>query len=157
MGKTVIQRNTLTGRRGEGIVVCDRGTAPDNRGRLWTRYFDRKDEYRVHVMGGRVIDVQKKRLKTEVRDEIRRKEEAGLPIGDVFRIRSYENGWVFCREGVICPSSVLNAAIAATRACGLDFAGVDAGFRRSDNSARVFEVNTAPGIEGTTVSSYADG
>jgi hypothetical protein len=156
-GKTVIQRNTGSGRQGEGIVVCNSGTVPDSRGRMWTKYFDRKDEYRVHVMGGQVIDVQKKRLKTEVRDEIRRRQEAGHEIGDVFRVRSYPNGWVFCREGVVCPAPVLEASIAATRACGLDFAAVDVGFRRSDGVARVFEVNTAPGIEATTVQNYATG
>lgn len=157
-GKTVIQRNVVSGRQGDGIVICSRETPPTRDGRLWTKYFDRKDEYRVHVFKGEVIDVQKKRLTTEVRDRLRRAstEAEQAEKSYVYRIRSYPNGWVFCRKGVVCPTSVSTASVAAVRALGLDFGAVDIGFRRSDSVARVFEVNTAPGIEGTSIRTYAD-
>lgn len=151
----VIQRNTITGRQGAGIVVCKNGVLPDERGHLWTRYFKRKEEYRVHVMNGAVIDVQRKKLKQEVADRIKAQKQAGVEAGDVFYIRSYPNGWVFCREGVICPEAVSQASLAAIKALGLDFGAIDVGYSVSNSAARVFEANTAPGIEGSTVDRYA--
>jgi glutathione synthase/RimK-type ligase-like ATP-grasp enzyme len=38
---------------------------------------------------------------------------------------------------------------------GLDFGAVDIGHRLIDNQFFVFEVNTAPGLEGTTLDKYA--
>lgn len=157
-GAVVIQRNRLTGMQGDGIVICDRGTPPNSDGRLWTKYFNRKDEFRVHVCKGEAIDIQKKRLRTEVRDRIRT-ERAGATdeaeTSHVYRIRSYPNGWVFCRNNVVCPERVLQESIRAVEVLGLDFGAVDVGFRRSDSAVRIFEVNTAPGIEGSTIDTYA--
>jgi glutathione synthase/RimK-type ligase-like ATP-grasp enzyme len=39
---------------------------------------------------------------------------------------------------------------------GLDFGAVDIGHRIIDNKVFVFEVNTAPGIEGTTLQRYVN-
>jgi Fe-S cluster assembly iron-binding protein IscA len=69
-------------------------------------------------------------------------------------IRSHDNGWVFCREGVELPSKVKEAAIEAVAALNLDFGAVDLAISKK-GSVCVFEVNTAPGIEGTTVTNYA--
>ena len=38
---------------------------------------------------------------------------------------------------------------------GLDFGAVDIGHRLQDNKFFVFEINTAPGIEGSTLDKYA--
>ena len=38
---------------------------------------------------------------------------------------------------------------------GLDFGAVDIGHRLIDNKLFVFEINTAPGITGTTLDNYA--
>lgn len=161
-GHVVIQRNVVSGMQGDGIVICDpasRLLVPGDRGRLWTKYFNRKDEYRVHVCRGEAIDVQKKRLRTEVRDRLRRNEGGSAAeeseASHVYRIRSYPNGWIFCRENVVCPPRVLQESIRAVNVLGLDFGAVDIGYRRSDSSARIFEVNTAPGIEGTSIAIYA--
>lgn len=54
----------------------------------------------------------------------------------------------------IYPEDVANQAVAATRAVGLDFAGVDVLW--DDQQAWVLETNTAPGIGGITVGLYAD-
>lgn len=128
------------GRRGRGVVrrlrrVVD---AP-----LYTKYVKKADEYRVHVFGGEVLDVQQKRKRQEVpNDEVD------------YQIRNLAGGWVFCRDNVDCPDSVRELAVSAVRALGLDFGAVDIGFNRHDGIGYVFEVNTAPGVEGTTLDKY---
>jgi glutathione synthase/RimK-type ligase-like ATP-grasp enzyme len=143
-GDVVVQRNTATGQGGAGIVVCDPtlpgNVAPTAAGVLFTKYFKRKQEFRIHVWGNDVLDIQLKKK--------RRGEEADP------RIRSHNNGWVFCREGVVCPEQVSTAAVEAVRALGLDFGAVDIGWNERKQTAAVFEVNTAPGVEGTTLDRY---
>lgn len=150
---TVVQRNTITGRGGEGIVLCGRDRDPTHYGRLWTKYFKRKHEYRVHVVGGEAVDFARKKLRTEVRDRIRGYPELGY---EIYAVRSHNNGWVFARENVELPELVKVSAIRAVHALGLDFGAVDIGHNVKDDKVAVFEVNTAPGIEGTTLERYAD-
>lgn len=112
---------------------------------LYTKYAKKADEYRVHVFLGTVLDIQMKRKRQEVNnDEVN------------YQIRNLEGGWVFCRDGVECPESVQRAAIAAVNALDLDFGAVDIGFNRHAGQPYVFEVNTAPGVEGTTLDRYYD-
>lgn len=145
-GHVVIQRNTATGQGGAGIVVLDPtltvNVQATGQGVLWTKYFKRKQEFRIHVWGHDVIDIQLKKRRNGVTADT--------------RIRSYDNGWVFCRQGVASPQCVTEAAVAAVRALSLDFGAVDIGYNGHYRRAAVFEVNTAPGIEGATVEKYAD-
>ena len=156
-GHVVVQRNTATGQGGAGIVVLDptltvnaaeqrapsaRSVRATGHGVLWTKYFKRNQEFRIHVWGPDVIDIQLK------------KKRNGATVDT--RIRSYDNGWVFCRQGVASPQCVTEAAVAAVRALGLDFGAVDIGYNHHYRRPAVFEVNTAPGIEGTTVEHYAN-
>ena len=145
-GDVVVQRNTATGQGGSGIVLCDPKAltvnAPDPRGALYTKYFKKKQEFRVHVWGNDVLDIQEK------------KKRRGKDVDT--KIRSYGNGWVFCREGVVCPEAVSLAAVAAVEALGLDFGAVDIGWNQKKELPAVFEVNTAPGVEGSTVGRYAE-
>lgn len=140
-GHVVVERTHTTGRGGEGInLITHPVTEYDRHPGLWTKYFKRKHEYRVHVLRGQVIDVQqKKKLRGGEADPY---------------IRSYDNGWVFCRNDVSAPACVLDASIRAVEALGLDFGGVDVGYNLHYDRPAVFEVNTAPGIEGTTVENY---
>ena len=110
---------------------------------LYTKYVKKADEYRVHVFGGEVLDVQQKRKRQEVpNDEVD------------YQIRNLAGGWVFCRDNIDCPSSVRELAVGAVRALGLDFGAVDIGFNRHNGVGYVFEVNTAPGVEGSTLDKY---
>ena len=139
--KTVVCRNNLTGSEGRGIVVCD-GTAKLPEALLYTRHLRHRDEYRVHVFDGKVIDVAEKRR----RNRQEQKKSDAL-------IRSWRNGWVFCHEDVNPPKDVIDQALRAVIALELDFGAVDIGYH-PDFGACVYEVNTAPGIEGHTVESY---
>jgi glutathione synthase/RimK-type ligase-like ATP-grasp enzyme len=140
----VVCRTLLRASDGRGITVAETAAAlvPAP---LYVRFFPKQDEYRVHVFRGEVIDAVQKRL---------RNGERGNPNRNRF-IRSHSNGWVFAREGVVLPRQAREVAIAAARSCGLDFGAVDLAVN-DRGTIMVFEVNTAPGIEGHTVQAYAD-
>lgn len=135
-----VARKSLTGKAGEGIVLIHSPegiiSAP-----LYTKYFKKKYEYRVHVIGNNVVDFAMKKAREGV-------------IPDSYQIRNSSNGWIFCREGVELPPQVSEESIKAVAALGLTFGAVDVGWNEKKQEACVFEVNTAPGIQGTTINSY---
>ena len=142
----VLARHTLTGQAGAGIEYYS-GADDYNRfsrsttAPMYVKYVPKYDEYRVHVVGGKVIDVQQKRTRSG--------EDAN------YQVRNAANGWVFCRENVYPHDLVTSQAVAAVAALGLDFGAVDIGWTRKTSTATVYEVNTAPGLEGTTLERYA--
>lgn len=139
-GETIIARKTLTGCGGAGIVVCEEGDPlPD--APLYTLYFKKKHEYRVHVFNGEILDFQEKKRK-QGEEDVNGK------------IRNHSNGWVFCRDNVVPPEVVQSEAIKAVASLGLTFGAVDVGYNVHYNKPCIFEVNTAPGIQGSTVESY---
>lgn len=141
-GSTVVCRKLLRASQGRGIVLS---TTPEEvcAAPLYTKYVKKADEYRIHVAFGEVVDSQQKKRRLEVPDE------------DInWQIRNAHNGWVFTRDGVTSPRCVRDAAIAGVVALGLDFGAVDIGYNTHGKSAVVYEVNTAPGLEGTTLDTY---
>lgn len=136
-GRVVYCRQILSGSQGSGIVVANSVEelvdAP-----LYVMKVPRNLEARVHIFRGEVIDfaAKKKRSGSESSNEI----------------RNLENGWVFCRESVVIPDEALVAAKEAVRLIGLDFGAVDICLNRG--IPRVLEINTAPGLVGSTVESY---
>jgi hypothetical protein len=143
-GYMVLARTLMRGNSGRGITLHEPddgvaiGYAP-----LYTRYVPKFDEYRVHVWNGSVVDVQQKRR--------RRGDEQGLEG----HIRSAAEGWVFCRGELDCPRVVTVEAQKAVEALNLDFGAADVGYTRNRDRATVYEVNTAPGLQGTTLERYA--
>ncbi len=139
LGKTLFARTVLTGHSGQGIVVI----TPEDElidAPLYTLQFPTKREYRVHVVNGSVIDVtqKKKRRDTEVNMDI----------------RNYDGGWVFARNDIEQPpEEALTMAIAGVTDLGLDFGACDV-LVSEDNRVVICEINTAPGIEGTTLEKY---
>ena len=67
-------------------------------------------------------------------------------------MRSHAKGWVFCREGVNPPQVVLDQALLAVKALGLDFSAVDVIYNESENKAYILECNSAMGIEENSTS-----
>ena len=142
-GYTVVARNALTGHSGQGIVLCHANGNPLPIAPLYTKYKKKKAEYRVHVFNGVVIDVQQK------------KRRAGLEQTDEqSKIRSHNNGWVFCREGLQENQRLNDLACSAIDALGLDFGAVDIIYNEKEDSYYVLEINTAVGLEGKTLDVY---
>ena len=140
----VVCRTLTRANSGRGIVLASQANevvaAP-----LYTRYKPKTTEFRIHVNSRfGIIDRQEKRKKNGVEPS-----ELGKYI------RSYDNDWVFCRDGITVPSSVEDAAERALAALGLEFGAVDIGYH-PQLGVSVYEVNTAPGIEGQTLVNYTN-
>lgn len=138
-GKTVFARTRLQGHSGDGIVILD-GNNDFIMAPLYTKYIKKKKEFRVHVFNKEVIDIQEKRR------------SMGSDAG--FLIRNHANGFVFCRDDIIEPSDLRDVAIQAVTSLGLDFGAADIIYNEHYDKCYALEVNTAPGLEGTTLQSY---
>jgi len=136
---TVLGRQLLRGNSGKGIFILN--TENERVGKLYTLYVKKHREFRVHVINGTVERIQEKLLRK------------GSPPS---LIRSYDNGYVFCEPKCMPPDTVLSNAIAAVKACGLDFGAVDVIYNDKQERAYVLEVNTAPGISTHTAEIYAN-
>lgn len=74
-----------------------------------------------------------------------------------YQVRNHANGWIYARDAIDEPNAmVLEQAKLAITALGLDFGAVDIIWNQHRQMAYVLEVNTAPGLEGTTLIKYAD-
>lgn len=144
-GFVVFCRELLVSSQGRGIQIAQElGDLVDCP--LYTRYVPVDRELRVHVFNGNVIDFsQKKKISRE------RREELGMDDPNGF-IRNLENGWIFAREGVGISEDVKEVCINCVQKVGLDFGAVDVIV--SQGIPKVLEINTAPGVTGTTVEKY---
>jgi len=109
------------------------------------KYKKKRKEFRLHVFQGKIIDVAEKR-KVQGWSETHN-EFCGA-------IRNHANGWIFAREGMILPQGIETLALDAIAALGLDFGACDIIWNEHENKCYILEVNTAPGLEGTTLISY---
>lgn len=155
LGDLVVGRQELSASGGAGIVLMEpldhERQGGDIRGivtrlPLYTRYIKKRDEYRVHVFRGEVIAVQRKARRLDVPDpEVN------------WRIRNNAFGFTFARnEERELPEDLLQQALLAVEQLGLDFGAVDLIYNSHRNTSYVLEVNTACGLEGTTVQDYAN-
>lgn len=147
-GDIVFGREKLTGNGGEGIVEYN-PTNPNVEvadAPLYVKYVPKKWEYRVHVFGGKVLSVQRKALRNDVR-----RENAN------WRIRNHAGGFIFARNEDHEPSpKVLAQAERISEITNLDFFAVDIIYNQYQDKAYILEVNTAPGLEGTTLKEYVE-
>lgn len=138
----IVCRHKLTGHSGEGIEIVkakdDLPKAP-----LYVRYIKKSQEYRVHVAFGEVVDVQRKARNLDVPDD---------KIN--WQVRNHKNGFIFAREGLVLPENATQQAVLAVHSLGLHFGAVDLIWNERDNKYYVLEVNTAPGLTGTTLDNY---
>jgi hypothetical protein len=140
----VLCRTMVNGHSGRGITIA---VSPASliRCPLYVKYVPKEREYRLHVLNDNIIDIEQKRRRN------------GVEQNDQERlIRSHRHGWIFARNNVDTPTAqVRRVAIDAVRALGLSFGAVDIGWH-SEFGTKVYEVNTAPGIEGTTLEIYTE-
>lgn len=144
--KVVFARTLINSTGGRGIVEVNLEAgeqlvaAP-----LYTAYIPKKAEYRLHVFGDKVIDIQQKKKKREFNAEER----------DT-RVRNLHNGYVYCRDGIVPPAGIQDLAVKAVKAVGYKYGAVDVIYNEKQDKCFVLEVNSRPGLMGTTVENYAD-
>lgn len=139
----VYERGTLTGHSGEGITVrLPREGIAD--APLYTKGIQGpRREWRVHVFEGVITYVQKKIRRNGYRDLSTYRED----------VRNHHTGWVYSSNFQDAPpDQVLIQAHKAVSALGLNFGAVD--LISKNTNAWVLEVNTAPGLTGTTLETY---
>jgi len=145
--KPYFARTILNGHSGAGIIEYDamEGALPAP---LYVQYKKKKHEYRVHVFGNQnkgwtVIDVTQK------------KKRKGFENVNT-KIRNHKNGWVYAREDIVEPQDLRTQALNAAFCANLPFAAIDLIWNEYEDKCYVLEVNTAPGIDGTTLAKYSD-
>ena len=145
-GKIVVARKLLRGSEGRGIVIIEKEAGVDRvdtieHAPLYVQYVKKAAEYRIHVFDGRVIDIQEKKTRQGAEDVN-------------YRIQSYNNGFIFARDNVNPPAQVLEEAKKAVASLGLTFGACDLAYNRHYDRAYTLEVNTSPGLSGSTIESY---
>ena len=142
-GKLVVERHKLTGNSAEGVVIADLNEELGN-AKLYVKYIPKKAEFRVHATADGVIFVQKKVLSADYS-----REEAN------WHIRNHAGGFIFQQENITVPQCVIDQALTAVKAVDLDFGAVDVIYNERQDKAYVLEINTAPGLQGTSAQKYA--
>jgi hypothetical protein len=109
---------------------------------FYTKYIKNREEFRVHTNKFGVFDVtQKKRKKDEKQNEY---------------IRNRKNGWIFARKNLNLPDNLEKLALETIKATELDFGAIDMIYDLDTKKLMVLEINTAPGLQGTTLLKYVE-
>jgi len=149
--ETVVARSLLKSHSGKGISLHNGENSdlnpyfvplPDVQ--LYVKYKKKKSEFRVHVFNGQVIDVTQKKKRKDFEGEVNTK------------IRNHQNGWVYCREDITEPDDLRTQAILAATTCGIKHGAVDVIYNEKEKKCYILEINSAPGIEGTTLEKYSE-
>lgn len=153
--QTVVARAILNGHSGKGISLHN-GEYTDHNPYmipvpdvpLYTKYIKKKHEYRVHF--GQISE-----FKYKILDITQKKKRKGFLNVDT-KIRNHHNGWVYAREDIYIPTGLETQAINAAMCSDLPVGAVDLIWNELQDKCYVLEVNSAPGIEGTTLQKYVD-
>ena len=140
----VVCRTLLNASGGRGIVIAaDLGQLVE--APLYVKYIKKTDEFRVHIFDGQVIDVQRKARLHSVENPN-------------WQVRNLAGGFTYAREGIEDHpfiGVVREAALGAYGLTGLDFGAFDVIVSNTRvPRPYVLEVNTAPGLMGTTLERY---
>lgn len=144
-GYQVYCRSTATGMDGAGVTVVHSAVNTElPRGMsFYTKRVACRDEYRVNIVGDEVVAFQ---MKVPV---------TGHPTPINQDVRTTGGGWGFIvKEEWEVPQCLDSEAVAAVKALGLDFGGVDIIYS-SDTQAYVLEVNSAPHLTPYSADKYA--
>lgn len=149
---SVIAHHDPRGHSGHGLSLHKKGSTESlPRAQVYTKYFPKKVESRVHIIqrpnGPQTFYLEKKRVSKE------RYPEFGLEDSPDTYIRTYDNGWIFARE-VKDDAKAIALALKALNTVELDFGAVDIMF--DGNRHVVGEINTAPGLEGECLDFYVE-
>lgn len=142
--RTIFVRTLISSTNGRGIVEINLSDERVPPAPLYTEYIPKKAEYRFHVFGEHVIDVQEKRKRR------------GFDGDRNTRVRNVDNGYVYCRDGISPPDGAADLAIRAVKALGYNYGAVDVIYNEHRNQSYVLEVNSRPGLMGTTLDKYVN-
>ncbi len=140
----IVVRKLTNASSGKGIEIISIND-PIPRAPLYTQYVPKKREYRAHVFNNVVIDIAEKRKRKDFNTDDR----------DT-HVRNLENGYVFCRDNVVEPADLRDLACAAVAAIGRTQGAVDIIFNERLARSYVLEVNSCPGMEGSTLTKYVE-
>jgi hypothetical protein len=143
-GRSIYCRTKLSGSQGDGIVLAK--TADEIvPAKLYTGGLTdkKRKEFRVHVFKDDVLHVQQKRRRNGYKENPDFSDE----------VRNIKGGWIFGIQDVVIADETKATCVTAVKALGLDFGAVDV-LETPNGKGWVLEVNTACGLEGTTVSKY---
>jgi len=138
-----VGRTQLSSYSGADIVFLRDDLQAWYSAKLFTKYVKKKHEFRVHFGFGAMFDVQKKVLPSNI-------DKTTVD----FRVRNHRNGFIFQRNDIETPADVIEQATLAFKKSNLHFGAVDVIWNETQGKAYVLEINTAPGIEGTTAENY---
>jgi len=169
---------------GKGLWICLNKTqvkaARDEGAQYFREYQNITQEYRVHVCGGKVIYAQKKVTRSNMEEafvdqygkkikSVAEKNDVALDedtLAYVLRrmakyhptpdhiVKSNYRGWKFSRvTNNNLAKNLKDEAVKAVSALGLDFGAVDIG-KTEDGGVVVLEVNTGPGLEGSSLKAW---
>lgn len=138
IGKIVLARQTASGTGGEGISILNNPRQPIPTAEFYSQHIEHDDEYRIHVFQGQIINIGKKFAYSDDANSL---------------VRNW-GSWRFNNPDS-APFTCIRAGVDAVNALSLDFGAVDIGYKRNQEQAYVFEVNTAPGTGHNTITRYA--
>lgn len=154
----VVARHVLEGSGGAGIEVwtCGYGQQFPTACPLYTRYWPKTHEYRVHV--GRTMGHNRdfQVLMTQRKVFIK---SAGHAAPKTWDVRNHSNGFVFVKkDSEPCPKEVTDLAVKfmVQHFPSLHFCALDILYHAKKKQAVVVEGNTAPGLEGTSIDVYVE-
>lgn len=143
-GATVVARTKLTGHSGEGVIIVEKeGEIPP--APLYVKYVLKTEEYRLHVFRDKVFFIQQKKRNKDIPDD---------KVN--WKVRNHGNGFIYAHKDVDVPEKAKEQAIMAIKTLGLDFGAVDIIYNKKQDRFYVLEVNTACGLEGTTLEKYVE-
>jgi hypothetical protein len=118
----------------------------------------KKHEYRVHCCRTQIFGIPGSgAVGYDIFDAQQKKRKTDIPDADVdWRIRNLDGGFIYARENVELPESVKTCALEVFSRLGLDFGAIDIIYNEKEGKAYALEVNTAPGLAGTTLDRYVE-
>ena len=145
-------------------------------------YMDIKDEYRLHIFNGKVINAQKKtrrdnmeqafvaqhkekieaiagkndvELNADTMDYVLARLAKGSPFADMV-VRSNIRGWKFSQQNLArLDEGLVDVATRSLEATDLQFGAVDCCILE-DGTPSIIEINSGPGLKGTSLTAYID-
>ena len=112
------------------------------------RYKKKRHEYRVHF-------AKESNGTYTIIDTTQKKKRKGFENVNT-KIRNHQNGWIYAREDIYLPQDLKTQALNAAFCSGLPFGAVDLIWNEKEDKSYVLEINSAPGIEGTTLQQYVN-